>query len=49
VPASIKQAILMLVRDYYDQRGSFITGTIASVEFPFAVTSLITPYKVYPV
>lgn len=46
VPADIKQAILMLVRDYYDQPGSYVVGALVS-ECPRAVMALINGYKLY--
>lgn len=48
VPADIKQAILMLVRDYYDQSGSYVVGGSVS-ECPRAVDALINGYRLYHV
>jgi uncharacterized phiE125 gp8 family phage protein len=45
VPAPIKQAILLIVDDLYEQRGTFITGTIIS-QIPRAVERLLDPYYV---
>jgi hypothetical protein len=47
VPADIKQAILMLVRDYYDQRGEIIVGV--SYSTTRAVDALINGYRVLTV
>ena len=44
VPRPLRQAILMLVRDWYDVRGNILVdGTIAKL--PNAVDQLIAPYR----
>jgi uncharacterized phiE125 gp8 family phage protein len=45
VPAPIRHAILLMVRDLYDNRGSFVTGTIVS-QIPDAIERLVSPYRV---
>jgi uncharacterized phiE125 gp8 family phage protein len=45
-PPSLKLAALLLLRDYYDQRGSFVTGTVVS-GVPDAVRRLMQPFQVY--
>ena len=44
VPAPIKQAILLLVAHFYEQRNPEITGTIVS-KVEFAVDALLAPYR----
>lgn len=45
VPQGIKQAMLLLVGSWYENREATISGaTIAEV--PFAVDALIAPYRV---
>ncbi|MDF1606959.1 head-tail connector protein [Hoeflea sp. YIM 152468] len=44
VPAAIKTAILLLIGNWYENRESVVTGTIAS-ELPLAVDALIAPYR----
>jgi uncharacterized phiE125 gp8 family phage protein len=45
-PPSLKLAALLLLRDYYDQRGSFVTGTIVA-GIPDAVRRLMQPFQEY--
>lgn len=44
VPAPIKQAILIIIGRYYENRQDVVTGTIAS-ELPLMVDHLLTPYR----
>jgi uncharacterized phiE125 gp8 family phage protein len=44
VPAPIKQALLLLVAHFYEQRNPEITGTIVS-KVAFAVDALLAPYR----
>jgi uncharacterized phiE125 gp8 family phage protein len=44
VPAGLKQAILLLVSQMYEQRTPEITGTIVA-KVSFAVEALIAPYR----
>lgn len=48
VPAAIKQALLLLVGNWYENReatsGAYMAGAVAT-EIPFAVSALITPYR----
>lgn len=44
VPGPIKQAILLLVGHYYENRESVVTGTIAS-DLPQTVEWLLAPYR----
>jgi len=45
VPASIKQAMLLLIGHWYENRESVIIGTISS-ETPMAAKMLLNPYRV---
>lgn len=46
VPASLRQAILMLVGHWYANSDAVVVGpTVASVELPFAVNALIAPFR----
>lgn len=44
VPAAIKQAILLLVGQWYETRETVVLGQTVA-ELPFAVTALISPYR----
>ena len=44
VPAAIKQAMLLIIGRYYEQRQDVIVGTIVN-EMPKAVEYLLTPYR----
>jgi len=44
VPAALRQAILMLVGHWYENREAVVTGTIAA-EVPFTVAALLGHYK----
>lgn len=46
VPMAIKQAILLIIGDLYENRETVITGTIIS-KFPRTVESLLNPYKFF--
>jgi uncharacterized phiE125 gp8 family phage protein len=46
IPEPIRQAILLLVSHFYDNRQPVLIGTISS-ELPFSVVVLLSPYKVY--
>jgi len=46
VPLPIKQAILLLLGHWYENREAVITGPITS-ELPLAVDSLLAPYRVW--
>ena len=46
VPATLTQAILLLVKDWYDERGAIITGSRAQVAaLPHAVEALLNLYR----
>lgn len=46
VPASIKQAILLLVRHYYDNRSAVEVGTSVAAEgLPMGVAMLLSPHR----
>lgn len=49
LPAAIRAAILLMVSDLFENRGSVVTGTIAS-EIPMqgAVRNLLGPYQIWP-
>lgn len=44
VPTAIKQAMLLLIGHWYEQREGVVVGTIAS-ELPLAVDALLAPYR----
>lgn len=44
VPAAIKQAILLLVRHWFDNPGAVVVGVNAQ-KLPFAVDALLTPWR----
>ena len=46
VPEPIKQAMLILIGELYEQREESLVGTIQS-SVPFGVRALLTPYKVW--
>jgi uncharacterized phiE125 gp8 family phage protein len=47
VPAAIKQAILMLVAHFYDNRAAVVVGSgIVAIEMKIAVESLLDKYRV---
>lgn len=46
VPAAIKQAILLLVGHWYENRESVVTGTIATT-LPLAAEALLSTYRVW--
>ena len=46
IPEPIRQAILLLVSHFYDNRQPVVIGTSFS-ELTFSVVALLTPYKVY--
>lgn len=46
VPHAIRQALLMLVAEWFKHRENVISGTIIA-EVPVAVRSLLAPYRVY--
>jgi uncharacterized phiE125 gp8 family phage protein len=48
VPQTIKQAMLLLIGGWYENRESTIAGTIAR-EVPFSVKALLSPLRVVPV
>jgi uncharacterized phiE125 gp8 family phage protein len=45
VPEPIKQAILLLVGAWFENREAVLTGTIVAT-LPFAVDALLAPYRV---
>lgn len=45
VPESLKHAVLLLVRDMYDFRGSYVAGVITKI--PEAVRRLTDPFQTY--
>lgn len=45
VPAALKQAILLLVGLWFENRESTIIGNVAAVHLPVAVDALIAPYR----
>lgn len=48
VPKAIKQAILLIVGHWFQNRDTVITGTIVS-EMPFAAQALLSTYRVWSV
>lgn len=46
VPLPIRQAILLMVRDHYDNRGTFVVGAPVS-QIPAAINRLIGPYRAF--
>jgi uncharacterized phiE125 gp8 family phage protein len=46
IPEPIRQAILLLVSHFYDNRQPVLIGAISS-ELPFSVVALLSPYKVW--
>lgn len=46
VPRPLRQAMLLLVSHWFENREAVISGTIAS-ELPLAVKMLLAPYRVY--
>jgi uncharacterized phiE125 gp8 family phage protein len=44
VPAAIKQALLIIIGRYYEQRQDVVLGTIAT-ELPLMVEHILTPYR----
>lgn len=46
VPAAIRQAVLMLLADFYDRRAGAVVGTTAA-EMPHGVMTLLAPYRLY--
>jgi uncharacterized phiE125 gp8 family phage protein len=46
IPEPIRQAILMLVGHWYENRETVNVGSVAT-ELPFAVAALLAPFKVY--
>lgn len=46
VPEPIRQAMLILIGEMYEQREESLVGTIQS-SVPFGVRALLTPYKVW--
>lgn len=47
IPKAIKQATLLLVDHFYNNRGPVVTGTISS-ELAFSVEALLASYRVWP-
>jgi|GEM_PF-849881 len=46
VPAPLTQAMLLLIKDWYDERGAIVTGTRAQVAaLPHAVEALLNLYR----
>lgn len=45
-PDALRQALLLLVGHFYENRESVVVGTIAT-ELPMAVSALVAPYRVY--
>lgn len=46
VPKAIKQAMMLLISHWYDQRAPVVVGKITS-ELPFAVSALLDSYRVW--
>jgi len=45
VPQAIKQAILILIAHWYEQRDPVEAGNIAPIMVPLMVTTLLAPYS----
>jgi len=48
VPADIKQAMLLLIAHWYDNREAVVIGTITS-NLDFAVAALLAPYRIHTI
>ena len=46
-PEAVMHAMLLLIADWYDQRGNTVLGTNQPTEMPHAVTALLANYRAF--
>lgn len=47
VPAKVKQAMLLLIGEWYENRENVVVGNVTATELPFAVKSLLSMDRVW--